>query len=49
MIISPGSVDMGGLIITAREEDFNNLTPQKAFGILKEVTLSEAETEEILR
>ncbi len=49
MIISPGSVDMGGLIITAREDDFKNLTPQKAFGILKEVTLSEAETEEILR
>ncbi len=49
MIVSPGSVDMGGLIITAREEDFKNLTPQKAFGILKEVTLSEAETDEILR
>ena len=49
MIISPGSVDMGGLIITAREEDFKKLAPQKAFGILKEVTLSEQELEEILR
>ena len=49
MIISPGSVDMGGLIITAREDDFKNFTPQKAFGILKEVTLSEAETEKILK
>ncbi len=48
MIISPGSVDMGGLIITAREEDYQNLTPQKALGILKEVTLSETEIDEIL-
>lgn len=49
MIVSPGSVDMGGLIITAREDDFIKLTTQKAFGILKEVTLSQPEIDQILR
>lgn len=43
LIISPGAIDMGGLIITPREEDFNRLTPKKAVEILREVTLSEAE------
>ena len=49
MIISPGSVDMGGLIITAREKDFKNITQQKAFDILKEVSLTEEEIDEILK
>ena len=41
--ISPGSVDMSGLIITPREEDFRRLDGQKALSILREVTLSEEE------
>lgn len=43
MLISPGALDMGGLLITPREEDFRDITPEKAVGILKEVTLSEDE------
>ena len=39
-MISPGAVDMGGLLITPREEDFRKLTPEQALGILHEVSLT---------
>ncbi len=38
-LISPGAVDMGGLIITPREEDFRRLTAEKATAILQEMSL----------
>ena len=38
---------MCGLLITPRKEDFDKLTPEKAISILKEVTVSEQEFEEI--
>lgn len=40
LIVSPGALDMGGLIITPREEDFRKLTPQRAADILREVTMT---------
>lgn len=43
LLVSPGSVDMGGLLITPREEDFNAITAQRAAGILSEVTFSKEE------
>ena len=43
LLVSPGAIDMGGLIITPREDDFNAITPEKASSILKEVSLSESE------
>ncbi len=46
--ISPGSVDMSGLIITPREEDFRRLDGQKALSILREVTLSEEEINKVV-
>ena len=42
-LISPGALDMGGLIITPREEDFRRLTFEHATGILREVTMTEEE------
>lgn len=39
-VISPGSVDMGGLLITPRREDFERLSAGKAAAILREVALS---------
>lgn len=39
-LISPGSLDMGGLLITPRREDFDRITPEIAAGILREVTLT---------
>ena len=38
-VISPGALDMAGLIITPRQEDFERLTPEIALGIFDEVTL----------
>ena len=38
-IISPGALDMAGLIITPRQEDYERLTPEMALGILDEITL----------
>lgn len=47
-LISPGSLDMGGLLITPRSEDFERITPKQAFTILKEVTLSERKIQQII-
>ena len=40
-IISPGAVDMGGLIITPREEDFHRLTAEVVTAIYQEVSLTD--------
>lgn len=40
VMVSPGALDMGGLIITPREGDFVGMTYEGAAGILREVTLS---------
>ncbi len=49
ILVSPGAADMCGLLITPRKEDFEKLSPEKAFSILKEVSISEEETEQIAR
>ena len=43
LMVSPGALDMGGLFITPREEDFRKLTPEWAVEILKEVSMTEEE------
>lgn len=48
LLISPGALDMGGLFITPREEDFNKITPETAASILKEVTLDDDRLEEVI-
>ena len=40
IMVSPGALDMSGLIITPREEDFRKLTEEKAEAILKECGIS---------
>lgn len=39
-LISPGALDMGGLIITPRPEDYAKITADKAVALLREVALS---------
>ena len=39
LLISPGALDMAGLIITPRQEDYEKLTAEKATEILREVSL----------
>ena len=47
-IISPGALDMGGLMITPRQEDFERITAEKAFSILREVSVSQEELKHIV-
>ena len=48
LMVSPGALDMGGLIITPREEDFKKITPEWAVEILREVTLTEEELKDVI-
>ena len=41
LIVSPGALDMAGLIITPREGDFESITAEKAYHILREVSISD--------
>ena len=41
LMVSPGALDMGGLLITPRKEDFDKITPEKAVSILREVSLTD--------
>lgn len=47
--MSPGAIDMGGLIITPRAEDFERITPRIAQNILREVTLNDADIANIAK
>jgi SpoIID/LytB domain protein len=47
LMVSPGALDMAGLIITPREEDFNNIDAQQAEAILKECSVPSLESEEL--
>ena len=47
-IISPGALDMAGLIITPRQEDFERLTPELALSILNEVSLSKEQLQQVI-
>ncbi|MBQ7461402.1 MAG: DUF4922 domain-containing protein [Bacteroidaceae bacterium] len=48
LLISPGALDMCGLFITPREQDFNALTAEKAEAILREVTLNEEDLKPVI-
>ncbi len=48
LLVSPGALDMGGLIITPRKEDFSKITPERAAEILKEVTMTEEELKPVI-
>lgn len=47
-IISPGAVDMGGLIITPREEDFRKISYEVVRNIYQEVSLTQKQTQEVM-
>jgi len=47
-IISPGALDMAGLIITPRQEDYERLTPEIALDILNEVSLKKDSLQEVI-
>ena len=46
-MVSPGALDMAGMIITPRETDFTSISPEQAAGIIAECGMPESEVEEI--
>ena len=49
IIVSPASVDIGGVIITPREEDFNSLDEIAVSDIFEQVCYNENEVERLVR
>ncbi len=47
ILVSPGALDMAGLIITPRESDFQHLTAEQAQALLQEVSISDSEAKAI--
>lgn len=47
-VVSPGALDMSGLIITPREEDFRKLTEEKVLSLLQECGVSEEKMNTII-
>jgi hypothetical protein len=48
LIVSPAAVDLGGVVITPREEDFNRITGNDIEDIFRQVCFDESEIEGIL-
>ena len=49
VMVSPGALDMSGMIITPREEDFRKLTENSATAILQECGISQEKMESIVK
>ncbi|HUW91530.1 MAG TPA: DUF4922 domain-containing protein [Bacteroidales bacterium] len=49
IILSPASVDMGGVVITPREEDFNKITASDISDIFGQVCLSDEELSPLIK
>ena len=47
LLVSPGALDMAGLIITPRRQDFERLTAEAAEEILREVALTDTEAQAV--
>ena len=47
MLVSPGALDVAGLIITPRQQDFERMTATKAEEILRECAIDEVSAQEI--
>lgn len=47
-LVSPGAIDMSGLLIMPRKEDFDRIAPSKAAAILREVSLPKSAMDEVI-
>ena len=47
--MSPGSLDMGGLLILPRQTDFERMTAERAEAILQEVSLSKEAMDKVVK
>ena len=48
-IVSPGALDMAGLMITPRQQDFERMTSETAFNILREVSISKEDVQHVVK
>ena len=48
LMVSPGALDLCGLLVTPRSEDFERITPEWASEVLREVTMSEEQLQPII-
>ena len=48
LMVSPGALDMAGIIVTPRKEDFEKITAEDIRGIMQEVGLSQENAQEII-
>lgn len=48
-LVSPGAIDMGGLLITPREEDYKSMTGEKAYDIISECGITLDDETEIVK
>ena len=48
ILVSPGALDMSGLVVTPRAQDFKKMNAQQLVSILQEVCLSEKEMEGVI-
>ena len=46
-LVSPGTLDMAGLLITPRECDYKNITPDEAAAILREVAIDDDAADDV--
>jgi ATP adenylyltransferase/5',5'''-P-1,P-4-tetraphosphate phosphorylase II len=47
-LVSPGTLDMAGLIVAPRESDFESLTSDEVISLLREVAMSQKEVDVVL-
>jgi hypothetical protein len=47
IMVSPGAVDMGGVLVMPREEDYNRLDAAMLANIFEEISLEEVQLDEI--
>ena len=48
-LVSPGSLDMAGLLILPRQSDFERMTGERARAVLREVSLSDEAMAEVVK
>ena len=49
MLVSPGALDMAGILVTPREKDFQKINATDIEGIIREVGIPFEEAEDIVK
>ena len=47
-VVSPGALDMSGLMVAPRKCDFENITADEAVALLREVAMSQDEADAVV-